>query len=276
MKWYFIDESITDGERRQGPYTIDDIREFVKQGKIIDTTLVWHSGEEDWKPWSAYKEDEPPADINNDQAREELLQNTIKALEEAMKNEQFVMRRYAGFFTRMAAFLIDIFILGFFGGIVLCTLAVLGFIDLKALQEAVDSVPNPVTADAINKLASIPGVGPFITLSGLFQAIYFIVFHAIFSATPGKMIMRIHVETREGNKIGWIGSVARYLCSLFTQATLPFLYGLGYLIVLVDPKRRALHDWIARTSVVLNEESKISKTTHSESKGETKDESKEN
>ena len=90
------------------------------------------------------------------------------------------------------------------------------------------------------------------------------------------MIMRIHVETREGNKIGWIGSVARYLCSLFTQATLPFLYGLGYLIVLVDPKRRALHDWIARTSVVLNEESKISKTTHSETKGESEDESKEN
>jgi hypothetical protein len=33
MKWYFIDESITDGERRQGPYSIDEIHEFVNQGK---------------------------------------------------------------------------------------------------------------------------------------------------------------------------------------------------------------------------------------------------
>ena len=276
MKWYFIDESITDGERRQGPYTIDDIREFVKQGKIIDTTLVWHSGEEDWKPWSAYKEDEPPADLNNDQAREELLQNTIKALEEAMKNEQFVMRRYAGFFTRMAAYLIDIFIICFFGGIVLGTIALLGFIDLKAIQDAINSIPNPASADAIDKLANTPGMGTIFSISSAVQAIYFIVFHAIFSATPGKMIMHIHVETREGNKIGWIGSVARYLCSLFTQATLPFLYGLGYLIVLVDPKRRALHDWIARTSVVLDEKVQISRAPRSDSKSESEDESKEN
>jgi uncharacterized RDD family membrane protein YckC len=27
-------------------------------------------------------------------------------------------------------------------------------------------------------------------------------------------------------------------------------YGLGYLIVFIDPKRRALHDYIARTRVV--------------------------
>lgn len=276
MKWYFIDESITDGERRQGPYTIDDIREFVKQGKIIDTTLVWHSGEEDWKPWSAYKEDEPPADINNDQAREELLQNTIKALEEAMKNEQFVMRRYAGFFTRMAAFLIDIFILCYFIVIALYVLTVMGFIDIKAFQDAMDIIYNSNSADAINKLADIPGLSPILSISSIVQAIYFIVFHAIFSATPGKMIMHIHVETREGNKIGWIGSVARYLCSLFTQATLFFLYGLGYLIVLVDPKRRALHDWIARTSVVLDEKVQISRAPRSETKGESKDESKEN
>ena len=38
MKWYFIDESITDGERRQGPYSIDEIHEFVNQGKISDNT----------------------------------------------------------------------------------------------------------------------------------------------------------------------------------------------------------------------------------------------
>ena len=66
-----------------------------------------------------------------------------------------------------------------------------------------------------------------------------------------KMIFHIHVETAEGNKLSWGASVARYLCSVLTQFTL-ILYGLGYLIVCVDPKRRALHDWIARTFVVFN------------------------
>ena len=63
------------------------------------------------------------------------------------------------------------------------------------------------------------------------------------------MLLHIHVETVEGNKLTWGASIARYLCSIITQFTL-ILYGLGYLVVCVDPKRRALHDWIARTFVV--------------------------
>ena len=82
MKWYFIDESITDGERRQGPYSIDEIHEFVNQGKISDNTLVWHSGESDWKTWKeasqALKEDLPPVPPTD----EEMLKNTIEALEQ--------------------------------------------------------------------------------------------------------------------------------------------------------------------------------------------------
>lgn len=264
MKWYFIDESITDGERRQGPYSIDEIREFVKEGKITDATLVWHSGEEDWKPWSTYKEEEPPPDNKEDLTREELLENTIKALEEAMKNEQFVMRRYAGFFTRMAAFVIDNFILVGFGATLFYVIAIMGYIDFNALQEVMNNFTN--YTDFFDKLTKVSGVGPFFSIMAGIQAIYFIVFTALYSATPGKMMLRIHVETREGHKIGWIGSVARYLCSLFTQFTIPSVYGLGYLIVLVDPKRRALHDWIARTSVVFDEAKKTSKAQDNESK----------
>ena len=60
------------------------------------------------------------------------------------------------------------------------------------------------------------------------------------------MLLHIHVETVEGNKLTWGASIARYLCSILSQ----FIYGFGYLIVLFDPRRRALHDWIARTFVV--------------------------
>ena len=46
MKWFYIDESITEGDRRQGPFSIDEIRNLAKEGKITSSTLVWHSGEE--------------------------------------------------------------------------------------------------------------------------------------------------------------------------------------------------------------------------------------
>jgi uncharacterized RDD family membrane protein YckC len=65
------------------------------------------------------------------------------------------------------------------------------------------------------------------------------------------MLARIHIETTDGERLTWITSAARYLGSILTQFTLA-IYGLGYLIVCIDPKRRALHDWIARTYVVHN------------------------
>ena len=56
MIWYYIDETVTDGERRKGPYNIDEIRDFVKNGVIKDETLVWHSGMEAWVAWKDTEE----------------------------------------------------------------------------------------------------------------------------------------------------------------------------------------------------------------------------
>ena len=119
MKWFFIDESITDGERRQGPFSIDEIHEFVKIGKIVDETQVWRSGEENWKPWKEFAQQEAMERAKLDSDRDELLQNTIKALEEAIESDKLKIRRFAGFFTRAFAYLVDNVILGLIGGIAL-------------------------------------------------------------------------------------------------------------------------------------------------------------
>jgi len=250
MKWFFIDESITDGERRQGPYSIDEIREFVKQGKITDDTLVWRSGESDWKAWkdiSPLLEPEVPA---MDADQEELLENTIKALETLVEENKLKARRFPGFFIRAFAYIVDNVILGAFGGITLFIIAAMGMLNLDQVQQAAEAyASNPMSAESLTKFMETPGMSTFITLWSIVQTIYFIVFHALFSATPGKKLFHIHVETTDGNRLTWGSSVARYLCSLLTQFTM-FLYGLGYLIVCIDPKRRALHDWIARTLVI--------------------------
>ena len=80
------------------------------------------------------------------------------------------------------------------------------------------------------------------------QTVYFVIMHALFGATIGKKLFRIHVETRTGDKITWLGAIIRYLASLMSM----MLYCLGYLTVLIDPKRRGLHDFIASTCVVYN------------------------
>ena len=253
MKWFFIDESITDGERRQGPYSIDEIHEFVNQGKITDDTLVWHSGESDWKTWKeasqTLKEELPPLPPDD----EETLRSTIEALEQIVKESKSRARRFPGFFVRAFAFIVDNVILGLFGGITLYIIACLGLVDLETVQQAASTYMNdPFSPESMNTLLGTPGMSTFISIWSVIQTVYFIAFHATLSATPGKKLVHIHVETVGGERLNWLSSTARYLCSLLTQFSLA-LYGLGYLIVCIDPKRRALHDWIARTYVVYDE-----------------------
>ena len=260
MNWFFIDESITDGDRRQGPYSVDDIREFVKQGKITESTLVWRSGEENWKPWNEYEESKDPETTSLEASRDELIRNTI---EELLK-EQAASRHFAGFFIRLLAYCIDYLFLGLVGGLVLIALSMGGAADLDAIREAlVNYINSPTSNEAFDKLMAAPGIATFFSIYGAIQAIYFVVFQAIYSATPGKMLCHIHIETIEGERLGWISSLARYLCSILTQLTLLF-YGIGYLVVAIDPKRRALHDWVARTFVVFDKRAKAPKRSKPE------------
>ena len=244
MKWFYIDTSITDGDRRQGPYSIDEIRDFVNEGKIKDETLVWHSGETNWKAWKDYPEaSEPP-----EPSEEELLKQTIETLLQSRMNR----KRYAGFFVRANAFIIDNVILSIFGALFLYVMSLAGMLDLNAVSEIVNQyIENPTSTELVSKALELPGMSTFFTIWSFVQAVYFIVFHAVWGATPGKKLLHIHVEMANGEKLSWAFSIFRFIASIVTQATLVF-YGLGYLIVLIDPQKRALHDFIAQTRVVHN------------------------
>ena len=233
MKWFYIDTSITDGDRRQGPYSIDEIRDFVNEGKIKDETLVWHSGETNWKAWKDYPEaSEPP-----EPTEEELLKQTIETLLQSKLNR----KRYAGFFVRANAFIIDNLILSVVGALFLYVMSLAGMLDLNAVSEIVNQyIDNPASTELVSKALEIPGMSAFFTIWSFVQAVYFIVF-----------LLRIHVEMANGEKLSWAFSIFRFVASIVTQATLIF-YGLGYLIVLIDPQKRALHDFIAQTRVVHN------------------------
>ena len=244
MKWFYIDTSITDGDRRQGPYSIDEIRDFVNEGKIKDETLVWHTGEANWKAWKDFPEaSEPP-----EPTEEELLKQTIETLLQSKLNR----KRYAGFFVRANAFIIDNLILSVVGALFLYVMSLAGMLDLNAVSEIVNQyIDNPASTELVSKALELPGMSTFFTIWSVVQAIYFIVFHAVWGATPGKKLLHIHVEMANGERLSWAFSIFRFVASIVTQATLIF-YGLGYLIVLIDPQKRALHDFIARTRVVHN------------------------
>ena len=161
-------------------------------------------------------------------------------------------KRYAGFFVRANAFIIDNIILSIFGALFLYVMSLAGMLDLNAVSEIVNQyIENPTSTELVSKALEIPGMSAFFTIWSFVQAVYFIVFHAVWGATPGKKLLHIHVEMANGEKLSWAFSIFRFIASIVTQATLIF-YGLGYLIVLIDPQKRALHDFIAQTRVVHN------------------------
>ncbi|MCF0221365.1 MAG: RDD family protein [Fibrobacter sp.] len=247
MTWYYIDESVTVGDRRKGPYTIDEIKDFVKSGQVKSETLVWHSGMENWVRWQDTQESkgessEPSTENLNDEEQ-------IKAALEAIIEEHKGQKRYAGFLIRGAACLVDNFILAAAGIVLYIVLGALQLIDTAAIGQAMTAYVNSQSTEAMNEVFGAPGMTLLLSIWGILQAAYFIIFTAIFSATPGKTLFNLHVEINGDKNVGWLVSTLRYVASLFTQTTLMF-YGIGYLIVMLDPKRRALHDWVARTSVV--------------------------
>lgn len=80
---------------------------------------------------------------------------------------------------------------------------------------------------------------------GLWLVAYFTMFWTTTGQTPGDRVMRICVRTRDGSRMKPRRAVLRFFS--LTLAAIPLFA--GFLMILVDPDRRGLHDFIARTIV---------------------------
>lgn len=125
---------------------------------------------------------------------------------------------YAGFWRRVAAYLID--------STVLTVGAVLIILPFSFNEY----------------LAMLGGLVAIVFFFG-----YFVVMHSsALQATVGKWLLRVKVTDREGNRIG-IGRSLGRLLGLFVSS---FTLGIGYLLAGFTERRQALHDMIAGTLVV--------------------------
>ena len=135
---------------------------------------------------------------------------------------------YAGPVTRLVAYVVD---QGIVAGVFTLSLALLGFaVDLLTHGEVDLSVPGLV-------------------LSGVY-ALWWLAYYgypwAVSGKTLGMAIIGIRVVNEDGADLSPKAAVIRALTLPLGFLTL----GLGYLWALVDVRRRALHDRLARSAVV--------------------------
>jgi len=139
---------------------------------------------------------------------------------------------YAGIVTRAVAFVIDL--------IAANVIAALtgGVVDLLARLFGGD--------DTLNSRQAVAGGGVWFLWLGL----YFVAFWTLAGQTPGDRVMSIRVVPTKRERIRIRQAVLRFIGLLL--AALPF--GLGFLPILIDDRRRGFHDWLAKTVVLWDSE----------------------
>jgi uncharacterized RDD family membrane protein YckC len=135
---------------------------------------------------------------------------------------------YVGLVTRAIAFSLDAALLN---AIAILTAAVV------ALSFSIVSIPDPLESVAV----AAGGVLYVLWLVG-----YFVTFWATTGQTPGSRALRLRVRAVGEERLRPRRALLRF--AGLTLAALPLFA--GFLMILVDDRRRGLHDRLARTVVV--------------------------
>jgi uncharacterized RDD family membrane protein YckC len=135
---------------------------------------------------------------------------------------------YVGLVTRLLAFSLDAAIVNAVAIVVSAAVALAG---------SMFSLPH----DLKTVLIAIGGVAYVLWSAG-----YFIVFWATTGQTPGNRLLRIRVRASDDGPLKPRRALLRFVG--LTLAALPLMA--GYLMILVDDRRRGLHDVLARSVVV--------------------------
>ena len=166
------------------------------------------------------------------------LDETRKAEASAapLAHEAAFQGRPAGFWVRLAAFVIDAIVL---------TVA------FSAVWPSLFGMPYIDTDAASQNFEQVFGYGADRPLgenifSILVQAAYFTLTTSFWGATLGKRVFRLRVVGHDGRNL----SVARALGRHFATFVSAIIIFIGYLMIAFRPDKRALHDIIAETRVV--------------------------
>ena len=136
--------------------------------------------------------------------------------------------RYAGFWIRLGAKILDWIILG----------VAYFFISMAVGMAIPKTSPKFILISA----------GVLYILQVAMGASYSGYFLGSFRATPGKMACGLAVVSPEGEQVSFMRGVGRYFAEILSG----MVFMIGYLMMLFDDEKRALHDRICNTRVICN------------------------
>jgi uncharacterized RDD family membrane protein YckC len=256
MSWYYADAG-----RQIGPVDEPALDDLVRAGVVRDDTLVWREGMANWQPHGAARGPKPPAPmpaipIGPDSsfcsecgrpfpaAQLVALGNANVCaqckpiyLQRVREGGQAIGAvRYAGFWIRFVAYVIDLIILGFVQAIIMIPLAMLGVGSAVAISQG--NIPNIGAIIAAYSVIILVSVAISITYE-----VYFI---SKKGATLGKMALGLKVIRPDNRPIPAGLAAGRYLSKIISG----MIFYVGFMMAGWDEQKRSLHDRICDTRVI--------------------------
>lgn len=241
MSWYFVDN-----EEKVGPLEDAEFHELVSRGRIANDTLVWQKGMREWEPYEdvmvikisvqipeAAPESESAAEFSPESLLAPLPEDASDLGNTRAMPGAPVSMHYAGFWSRFMARMIDSFIVGAIFAVLGVGMAV-----VLGSMAASDPQAGQGAAVVIALLFNVMALG--------FPIVYSAFFVARSGATPGKMAMGLKVVRPNGYDVSTGQAWGRAFADLLSQMTMC----LGYLLVVFDEEKRALHDHVCGTRVI--------------------------
>lgn len=150
----------------------------------------------------------------------EISKSYIEKQENKLKFEE----RYAGFWLRFWAYLVDLIIIGSINRILIYP--VLRVLDVPLHEGGIFTIVNICTA--------------------VIFYLYFVLMTKFLKQTLGKMIFGLKVVSFENEKLSWTTILFREWIGRFISASIIILY----VLVAFLPKKQGLHDIFADTTVI--------------------------
>lgn len=145
---------------------------------------------------------------------------------------------YAGFFVRLAAYIIDVIIVG---------IALLA-IRIPIWIIAMGNPDNIIVKDLIFEY-SIADIVIYVC-----KSLYFVLLTYYTGATLGKKLFCLKVVSTEGRRLTFFEVAFRETVGRFLSG---LIMNIGYILIVLDKEKRGLHDFLSDTEVIYYHEKKV-------------------
>jgi uncharacterized RDD family membrane protein YckC len=258
----------TENGQNFGPFDEAAIVELIDNNTVTKDTLVWNEDLGDWKAAGEtelgqyFKEasgavmetrtkssdsyaqctqcrnnfsQSDLVDIDGQLVCSECKPQMLRKMQEGVAEIGYF--RYAGFWIRVVAYIVDAIILWIIQlPISLVLGVVMGMASAAAGDDPSQSLMIVIPIQILN-----------IAISILIPLLYSVIFIVKKGATPGKMAVGIKVINADGNEKISVGKAfGRYFAKILSW----IIFGIGFIMIAFDDQKRGLHDRICKTLVV--------------------------